>query len=342
MSRGGGDPLRVGLVGCGRIAQTHLDALKHVSECRLVGVADVRPDVARSVGAQYETAAHDDHRQLLDGGLDAVILCTPPSSHTEIAGFFLDEGVHVLCEKPLAVTLSEAEQLVAKAERSDRLLMMASKFRYVDDIVKAKGIIDSGILGAVILFENVFCSKVDMRQRWNARRELGGGGVLIDNGTHSVDIARFLLGPIVKVRAEEGRRVQGLDVEDTCRLFFRTDGDALGAVDLSWSIHKERDAYIEIFGPDGTLSIGWKGSKYRQSEKLEWVTFGKGYDKLSAFGRQLRNFARSIQGREAPWITAEDSLESVCVIEAAYQSMALERWVEVAGAGRGGVRAGER
>ncbi len=212
--------------------------------------------------------------------------------------------------------------------------MMASKFRYVDDVIKAKGIVDSGILGDVILFENVFCSKVDMRDRWNSERSVGGGGVLIDNGTHSVDIARFLLGPIVKVQAEEGRRVQDLDVEDTCRLFFRTAGGAMGAVDLSWSIHKERDAYIEVFGPEGVLSIGWKGSKYRQSEKLQWITFGKGYDKIAAFARQLRNFAGSIRGREAPLITAEDSLESVRVIEAAYRSIEMDKWVEVPAAGR--------
>ncbi len=333
-------PLRVGLVGCGRIAQTHLQALKQLPEFRLIGVSDIREDVARSVAAQYDCPAHVDHRRLMDGEVpDAVIVCTPPASHPEIAGHFLDQGVHVLCEKPVAVTLREAEGLVKKADSADRLLMMASKFRYVDDVIKAKGIVDSGILGDVILFENVFCSKVDMRNRWNSSRELGGGGVLIDNGTHSVDIARFLLGPIVKVQAEEGRRVQGLDVEDTCHLYFRTARGARGNVDLSWSIHKERDAYIEVFGPEGVLSIGWRGSKYRQSEKLGWVAFGSGYDKGSAFASQLRNFAGSIRGSEAPLITAEDSLESVRVIEAAYRSMEMDKWVEVAPSAPSGVAA---
>jgi predicted dehydrogenase len=326
-------PLSIGVVGCGRIAQTHLDAVKSLPECRLAGVTDVREEVARSVAEQHGTRAHADYRELLDAGaLDAAIICTPPASHCEIAGFFLDHGVHVLCEKPLAVSFGEAQELVAKADDAGRLLMMASKFRYVDDVIKAKGIVDAGILGEVILFENVFCSKVDMRNRWNSNRTLGGGGVLIDNGTHSVDIARYLLGPIVKVQAEAGRRMQGLEVEDTCRLFLRTAGGAMGAVDLSWSIHKERDSYIDVFGPEGVLSIGWRGSKYRQSEKLNWVTFGAGYDKMAAFGSQLRNFARSIRGKEAPLITAEDSLESVRVIEAAYRSMEVDKWIEV-GAG---------
>lgn len=335
MTRVPGGPVCIGLVGCGRIAQTYLDALKNVDECRLVAVADARENVARSVAAQYGAVAHADYRSLLESAIDAAIICTPPGTHAEVAGFFLDNGVHVLCEKPLAVTLLEAEELVAKADRANRLVMMASKFRYVDDVVKAKGIVDSGILGEAILFENVFCSKVDMRSRWNSDRSMSGGGVLIDNGTHSVDIARYLLGPIVKVRAEEGRRVQRLDVEDTCRLFFRTAREAMGAVDLSWSIHKERDAFIEVFGPEGVLSIGWKSSKYRQSEKLDWVTFGKGYDKTQAFASQLRNFAGSIRGRELPLITAEDGLESVRVIEAAYRSMERDKWIEVSEQERG-------
>jgi predicted dehydrogenase len=155
-----------------------------------------------------------------------------------------------------------------------------------------------------------------------------------------VDIARYLLGPIATVRAEEGKRIQRLEVEDTCRLSFRTAAGAMGVVDLSWSIHKERDAYIEVFGPEGALSIGWKGSKYRQSEKLGWVSFGNGYDKTAAFARQLANFARSIQGTEVPLIRAEDSLQSVRVIEAAYRSLAMDRWVEVSGLDGGRVAAG--
>jgi len=196
------EPIAIGLVGCGRISQTHLDAIHAVDQCRLVGVADVRENVARSVAEQHRTTGHRDYRKLVEPpGLDAVVICTPPSTHREVAEYFLDHGVHVLCEKPLSVRLGEAEALVAKADQVDRVLMMASKFRYVDDVVKAKGILDSGILGRVILLENVFCSRVDMRDRWNSSPE-EGGGVLIDNGTHSVDLARYLLGPIVQVRAE--------------------------------------------------------------------------------------------------------------------------------------------
>ena len=211
--------------------------------------------------------------------------------------------------------------------------MMASKFRYVDEVIKAKGIVESGILGEIIQFENAFCSKVDMKNRWNADPLVSGGGVLIDNGSHSVDIARYLLGPIDQIQAEEGKRTQGLPVEDTVRLYFRTVSDVLGSIDLSWSLHKEQESYIDLFGTEGVLSVGWKCAKYRQSETMDWVKFGNGYDKLAAFANQLRNFVDTIQGNDKPRITAEDALASVRVIEAAYKSAGMDKWIGVEGTG---------
>jgi predicted dehydrogenase len=321
--------VKLGLIGCGRIARSYLEAADRVPECELVGVVDTDETAARSVESEFGKPIRRDLQELLRAGpLDGVVVCTPPVSHANIASSALEYGLHVLCEKPLTLKSPQADGLVSRARSTDRVLMMASKFRYVDEVIKAKQIVDSGFIGEVILYENVFCSRVDMSGRWNASPDIAGGGVLIDNGTHSVDIARYLVGTISEVRAEEGRRVQQLEVEDTCRLFFRTQTGAMGAVDLSWSIHKERDAYIELFGSEGTLSIGWRGSKYRRQG--DWVEFGSGYDKVAAFARQLQNFAGSIRGTEAPMITSEESLESVRVIDAAYRSMALDHWVPVA------------
>lgn len=323
-------PLHFCLIGCGRIAQTHIQALTSVPECRLKGVADVRQKVAQSVAEQVGCKAYAEYQQVLDGNhIDAVVISTPPNTHADIAMFFLENGVHVICEKPFALNSKEAALMVKKAEDKGCVLMMASKFRYVDDIIKAKGIVESGILGDIVLFENVFCSKVDMRDRWNSKKEIAGGGVLIDNGCHSLDIARYLLGPIAKIQAEEGKRVQGLQVEDTSRLYFRTESRVMGAIDLSWSIHKEQESYIDLYGTEGALSIGWKCSKYRQSEKLDWIKFGSGYDKLSAFSRQIQNFIGTIKGEEMPLINATDGLESVKVIEAAYKSLHMNKWIEV-------------
>jgi predicted dehydrogenase len=326
----GNAPLNFALIGCGRISQTYLEVMATIPECNLVAAADVCKESAQTAANQFGCKDYVDHHQLLnDNHIDAVVICSPPNTHTEIAKCFLENGIHVLCEKPIALTSAQAASIVEQADKNACLFMMASKFRYVDDIIKARGIVSSGILGDIVLFENVFCSKVDMKNRWNSAKDVAGGGVLVDNGSHSVDIARHLVGPIVKVQAEEGKRVQNLEVEDTARLYFRTESGVMGAVDLSWSIYKERESYIDLFGTEGVLSIGWKCSKYRQSEKLDWITFGKGYDKLSAFRKQIENFVGCIKGRELPLITSKEAVESVRVIEAAYESMRMDKWVKV-------------
>ena len=300
-------------------------------EYKLQAVVDVRENVTKSVVGKNGRKAYTDYREVLSGKpVEGVIICTPPNTHAEIATFFLENGVNVLCEKPLAVNSEQAALMVQKAQEKGRLIMMASKFRYVEDVIKTKAIVESGLLGEIVMFENVFCGRVDMKTRWNSDKEIAGGGVLIDNGSHSVDIARFILGPISKVQAEEGKKIQNLPVEDTVRLFFRTESEVMGSVDLSWSIQKEQDSYIDLFGTEGVLSVGWRLSKYRQNDAAHWITFGKGYDKVAAFSAQIKNFVESIRGTQLPLINGVDGVESVRVIEAAYKSACMNKWVDVA------------
>ncbi|NJR69141.1 MAG: Gfo/Idh/MocA family oxidoreductase, partial [Synechococcales cyanobacterium CRU_2_2] len=257
------------------------------------------------------------------------ILCTPPITHPEIALYFIEQGVHVLCEKPFSIDIASAQRMYETSRQQGVLLTMASKFRYVDDVIKAKSIVQSGILGEIVLFENAFTARVDMSNRWNANPAISGGGVLIDNGTHSVDIMRYFLGPLAEVSVVEGKRIQGLAVEDTVRIFVKSTQGVMGNIDLSWSINKELDHFIRIYGSNGTVSIGWKESKYRQASSQDWIVFGEGYSKLKSFTQQLENFSRAILGEEALLITGADAIASVEVINAAYESLNRSNWTPI-------------
>ncbi|MHB8078197.1 MAG: Gfo/Idh/MocA family protein [Candidatus Krumholzibacteriia bacterium] len=325
------DKFRVAVIGTGRIAQTHLQACGAVEGIEVAAVADTDAEVARSAAEAHGARAYVGHAALLtaEKKLDAAIVCTPPAHHPGIVLDCLGAGLHVLVEKPVAIAAADVRRMLAAAESGERVLMMASKFRYTEDMISARALIRAGILGTVVHFENTFASWLDVSKRWNADPAVSGGGVLIDNGTHSMDVARYLLGPITEVNAWRGRQVQAIPVEDTAHVSLRTSDGVTGTIDLSWSITKERESYVDVYGTEGMLSVGWRGSRYRQNRATAWVPFGKGYDKLGAFTAQLRDLVACARGRATPLITGEDALASVLAMEAAYASVAAGCWKPV-------------
>lgn len=322
--------LKFALIGAGGIAQAYAQAFTQSECCELVAVADVRPESAKALAEIVGGTSFSNYKELAESvEIDAVIVATPPNSHPEIACFFMERGVPVLCEKPLCVTISEAEKMIATAERMNVLFTMASKFRYSDDVIKAKGIVASGILGDVVQFENAFTAKVDMSKRWNSNEEISGGGVLIDNGTHSVDIVRYFLGPIDSVLAVDAGGTQDLNVDENVKMFAKTGSGVTASVDLTWGINKELPYFISVYGTNGTLHVGWRESKYKLHSNPDWTVFGKGYDKVASFRGKIENFSKALRGKEELRINPSDALASVQAIDAAYKSLRQNLWQAV-------------
>jgi predicted dehydrogenase len=322
--------LTFGLVGAGGIAQSYLQVFETLDGARITAVADVRGRAANELAEAVRGTAYPSHRALLEeSDVDAVLVCTPPSTHADIVLQSIERGRHVMCEKPLAIDVSSARAMVRAADEAGVVFTMAAKFRFVEDVIRAKQIVAAGILGELIVLENLFASRIDMSRRWNSDPLISGGGVIIDNGTHSVDIVRYFLGPIVDVMAVEASRAQHLAVEDTATMLLRTDGGVLGSVDLSWSVDKATDAYLTLYGSQGTISVGWSGARYRQVGSPDFVEFGEGYDKVACMRRQVENFCAAIRGEEELAISADDAIASVAVIEAAYTALGENDWIAV-------------
>jgi len=326
-------PLNIGIVGCGRIAAAHLQAIEALPHLRLAAVSDSNSTAAQQLAAH---ATHDRprifacHEDMADAiQLDAVIICTPPITHPSLATDLLRCGVHVLCEKPLAVSVVEAREMYAVANEQQKILMMASKFRFAHDILEARRMIEAGTIGSPVYCRLGFCAPVNMTGRWNAEPALSGGGVLMDNGPHAADIMRFLFGPIRNVQARHGQRIQPLAVEDTTHLCFETNSGVLGHVDLSWSIAAPSDDYLQISGTQGAIAVGWQRSQWRSNHEREWRTFGGGYDKQQAFVAQFDQFAACIRGEDAVPVSPEAAMASVEVVVAAYQSAEQKQWMAV-------------
>ncbi len=319
---------RLGLVGAGGIAQAYSQAISRIGDVgQLVAVADNQLERATALAALHGAAAYSDHRHMIEAGnLDGVIICTPPVMHPTHCIDFLRSGIHTLCEKPVAINLYTARQIMAVAEEMGRLFSMASKFRFVPEMKIAKQLIEDQVLGDIILFENVFAGQVDMSKRWNSHPEISGGGVLIDNGTHSLDIMRYLLGPLSDIKVVEGKRIQHLPVEDTVHIFARTNEGVLGSIDLSWSINKPVPYYVNLYGSLGNLNLGWKSSQYKLHGTAEPVIIGQGYDKVAAFASQLTNFCMAISGQQSLLVQPDEALASVAAVETAYKSLNNMQW----------------
>jgi len=323
-------PLRLAVVGAGAIAHAYKLALPTVDEVRPVAVADVRHEAAEALAEALGCAVVSDVAELADPArTDLVLIATPPNTHEELCGLFLRAGVPVMCEKPLSVDSVSTRRIVALAESTGTLLTMASKFRFVPDVIEARSLIQSGSLGRVIRVENAFASRVDMRNRWNADRAISGGGVIIDNGTHSIDIMRYLLGPVDEVFAASAVSASDLTVEETVAIMVRMVDGQLGSIDLSWSLDRITDRYLAVFGTEGSLEVGWKGSRLRLASNPAETKFGDGYDKVVALGGNVRNVARAVLGEEELIVKPADALASVAAVDACYESLQLGAWVNV-------------
>lgn len=324
--------VRYAIVGAGSIAQSYAVAFQHTHASTLVAVCDISETAAAALGARTNSRHYTSVEQMVtENGFDAVILCTPPSTHRELSLYFLKRGIHVLCEKPITIDRASLDEMLEAAKASSVILSMASKFRYVKDVIRAKQMVEVGLLGDVVLFENCFMSPVDMSRRWNSVKSISGGGVLIDNGTHSVDIMRYLLGPIQSIKVVEGKRLNGLPVEESAHVLIRGVNGILGRIDLSWSVKREKSSYIDIHGSHGCIEVGWRESNYSLYSTNERVVFGPGYDKVIAFSNQLDNFTDAVSGRGESLITEEDIIASVEVIEAGYRSLRSGNWETVGG-----------
>ncbi len=312
---------RFAIVGTGRIAVDYLTALDGVEELTLVGVCDRRLDVARAIGERWSIPAFEDPESLIAAtGAEAVLVAVPPAGHEEVASACLEHGAHVMCEKPFALSSDSAERMLARAKTRGRIVTMAAKFRHVPDVIEARARLESGAIGTPALARNVFATRVDMTRRWNSNPEIAGGGVLIDNGTHSADLVRYLLGPVLSVQCSEVQRLLALAVEDTVKVAMWSRVGAVTTVDLSWSVVAHDPFYFAVNGDAGSLLLGWNHSELRR-EGREPEFFGGGYSKGEALRRQLIHFGRAVQGEEPLLVGPDAILASVRVVEAGYESL---------------------
>jgi perosamine synthetase len=312
---------RVAIVGCGYIGKWHALAYARNPNVEIAAFVDIDRARAEQLAGEYGPAkVYQTHLELLGHDrVDAVSLCTLPGSHHEISMDLLNAGVHVLCEKPLAVSVHEAEEMVAAAHENNLVLLTAFKFRFFEEVNKAKEMIAAKRFGRIINFRLMFAGYLDISGKWYSKKHLSGGGVIMDNGSHAFDLVRYILGDFNIVSTGINHH-QYLDVEDTARILVRLQEGASGMIDLSWSAGVPSSSYLEVYGEEGSLFLDLKGISYKFKTWGAWKRVDNKTDEKDGFSRQINHFIDCVEGQMPLVIEPCDGIKTQVMIETAYQS----------------------
>ncbi len=249
--------LRLGLIGCGDMGQLRAAAVSRTNSLQLVAVSDLDANRATAAASRCGAAIDYDWRDMIQReDIDAVIISTPPSLHTQMSIEALNSGKHVLCEKPLARTPDECRNIVAAAESSDRFLATGFNYRFYPSFKKAREFLDSGIIGELDHIRSYAgYSATDHNQPWIHDIEVVGGGALRDNGIHLIDLTRYFLGEVAEVKGFASNTVWGFEgCEDNGFALLRSQTGKIATVHASWTEWRRYKFILEIYGNRGCIT----------------------------------------------------------------------------------------
>lgn len=332
--------LRFGILGCGMIANLHAQAINAIENAQLVGVTDPVERCAKAFSEKYGVFVYKDYDAMLDDeSIDVICICTPSGFHADGALRALKHKKHVVLEKPMALTIEDAEAIKEECKRSNRLLTVISQLRFNEDIQKVKKLVETGKFGKI-----VFCDLYMKYWRnpeyytsstWKGTFQFDGGGALMNQGIHGVDLMHYLVGNAKVVKGKVKTIFHNIEVEDTATAILEFDNGALGVVEGSTCSAGGFDRRIEIIGTTGYAIL-----REGEIEKLEIegeVVIEKDITNLpevrsssdataveySGHMKQITNLIRAIQGQEALLIDAAEGCKAVKTICDIYESSRL-------------------
>jgi len=325
MKQENGSIVKVGIVGCGGIASHHAKSYVEVGGAELCAFCDVSAERAERLAQEFGGRAYTDLGEMLDGEeLQAVSLLTPPAVRFEPVRAIAEHGVHIFCEKPLATSVEEARKLIDVTRENGVHLLVAVCHRFHEPVRRVRELLDEGKMGEVKMFRNRFGYRFGM-----PLEELKGrGGILLDNGAHSVDLFRFLAGEPVLVFAR-GDRSDDITCLRDCICLLETAEGARGVIELNGTVPKSKGS-IEVYATGGSAYIDYAAeSVFVPAEGKPVVLDDKLLPPLHRFHREISHFLDCVRGKAQPVIGADEGLRDVIVMEACFRSIQEGRPVEI-------------
>lgn len=316
--------LRVGVVGCGQIARRlHIPGFVRAPEARLVALYNHRLETVEDLRCEYPQAAiYDNYEAFLDESeVEAISVCTPNAFHADMTVAALERGIHVLVEKPMATSLTDARRMIDTAEASGSLLMVGHSQRFYPCYRRAHEIIQSGALGKILQIQGILGHGGPLgwspRGKWFTTATLAGFGVTGDLGVHTADMVRFLTG-------QEVERVTGFvesfkldEVDDNSVAIVQLTSRTLGLLSASWTTRGGPIDEFSLIGEEGLLRIGVEADSpvvfYKSSgERIAHdVPRGIPMDGDILMLDEVSQFVAAVLGKQPIPVTGEDGYQAL-------------------------------
>lgn len=258
------------MVGCGSIGPTHGAAIRQIpQEAELVAVCDVIPDRAKAMAEKFGVSrVYNCYDQLLaDKDIDIVCVCTPSGMHADMAIAAMEADKHAIVEKPMEVTLEACDRMIAAEDRTGKKLTIISQHRFDAATQQVKEAIQAGKLGKIVLADayvkwwrtQEYYDSGDWRGTW----KLDGGGALMNQGVHTVDVLQYLVGGVDRLWAQTRMMAHNrIEVEDTAVAAFSFTSGAIGSLTATTAAYKGLPVRIDVFGTEGSATI--EGDRLKQ------------------------------------------------------------------------------
>jgi len=254
----------VGIIGAGLIGRKRAAALNKFDDCRLIVTADVNQKAAEGLAQEFSGEIEFDWRQVIKRkDVDVVIVATFNKFLAPICIASLRNGKHVLCEKPLGRNTKESEKIIEASTHSDVILKTGFNHRHHPAIYKAKKLVENGAIGNIyyIRCDYGHGGRPGYEREWRASKDLCGGGELLDQGAHVVDLLRWFLGEFDEVYGQINTFYWNMKVEDNAFAMFRTKKRQIAMMHTSWTQWRNKFLF-EIFGEKGYLIVHGLGGSY--------------------------------------------------------------------------------
>lgn len=331
------DKIRFGIIGCGMIAGWHANAIKALEGAELVGVTDTYPEGARSFAQKYEAGVFDTPELLLAcKEIDIVCICTPSGLHAPQAIMAANAGKHIIVEKPMALNLAEVDQVIKAVEKNNVKMSIISQLRFTPAVKKLKEAVDSGLLGRVVMgdiFMKFYRSQEYYdKGGWRGTWAMDGGGALMNQGIHGIDLLRYVMGPVKTVYANTRTLARKIEVEDTAAAVVEFESGALGVIQGTTSIYPGYPRRMEICGDRGSIVleedsiVRWdvEGQKLPEGISLQRTASGASSNP-SAFGNeghivQFHDMAEAVYHDRKPMVDVYEGRKPIEIIMAIYES----------------------